>query len=264
MSEHQLPGIWGETPVTRTGGLSYVRYKGDAYKGDERALRTGEYSDCQVTCEDRTWNLHRLILFRSPFLWKAFTSNQSEGSHKVLHGFSKSEFDVAITYLYLEDYPESLKANPSITFCYRIFAIAVHLEIVGLDFIAIEALSQALAKLEGSILDAALALKEPENKVNPSSSLSTLLSEHVITEIEKLAKAAFDSPKPSYRALQKPVSDFVAKTSCLLGTDLNLSATIQADPRLWAKHARMITKEESAREATEEGISDTGDRDEAV
>ncbi|KAK8067701.1 hypothetical protein PG996_006813 [Apiospora saccharicola] len=160
--------------------------------------------------------------------------------------------------------PESLKADPSITFCYRIFAIAVHLEIVGLDFIAIEALSRALAKLDGSILNAALALMVPKNKVKPASILSTSLSERVITEIEKIAKAAFDPPKPSYKALQKPVSDFVANTSCLFGTEPNLSATFQADPRLWAKHARMITRKEPARGATQEGIPKTSEGDEAV
>ncbi|KAK7917709.1 hypothetical protein PG985_011317 [Apiospora marii] len=156
-------------------------YKGDAYKGDECALLTGAYSDCQITCEDRTWNLHKIILLRSRFLWKAFTSN-----------------------------------------------------------------------------------KEPENGISPASGLCTFLPEHAITELEKIAKIAFDPPKPSYKALQKPVSDFVAKTSYLFVADPILSAAIQADPRLWAEHARLINREESEQEATDEGVAISGGRDEVA
>lgn len=58
-------------------GQTWIQQVGRSEKvtqADLGALRSGELSDCQITCDDRTWNLHGVYFCtRSPYFEKAFT-----------------------------------------------------------------------------------------------------------------------------------------------------------------------------------------------
>ncbi|KAK8074037.1 hypothetical protein PG994_004936 [Apiospora phragmitis] len=218
----QRPDIGAEDVCIRFEVSAYCYYGSDMRsQADLNLLYTGEFSDCQVTCEDRTWNFHKcFICFRAPFFKAAFSGGlgEPEKDKLVLQGFSKPEFELAITYVYAERFPKSLETDPPITCSYRIFLIADHLEIPRLDASAVEALNRALAQLAGLVANACLALQKPDNEVNRARDLATYLPKNTIAEIEEITKAAYGLPKPSYKALQKPIVDFVdfvARTSCL-------------------------------------------------
>ncbi|KAK7946350.1 uncharacterized protein PG986_010671 [Apiospora aurea] len=84
-----------------------------------------------------------------------------------------------------------------------------------------------------------LGLKKLDDNAGPAKGLSIFLPEGTIAEIENIAKAAFDLPKPSYKLLPKPIVDFVAGATCLFGGYSPVSMVVKKNPRLWAKQASL-------------------------
>ncbi|KAI0531950.1 hypothetical protein GGR58DRAFT_507943 [Xylaria digitata] len=99
---------------------------------DEELLMSGLFSDVTVKCGDRTWNLHRAILTRSPFFQKALEPNrfkESQEKHIEITEQDPSKVNWVIYFIYTgrasSDLLTLLEDNKTVILtCVELFEIA--------------------------------------------------------------------------------------------------------------------------------------------
>lgn len=111
-----------------------------------KLLETGELSDATITCGDRIWNVHKIIVFRCEWFRKAFGGNlQVEEFAPYLHGaarglltdtvavgqeaqtnnvnisaedFSHALVDAVISFIYYAGYFSTEKSSQALLYLY--------------------------------------------------------------------------------------------------------------------------------------------------
>ncbi|KAK8023843.1 hypothetical protein PG993_011909 [Apiospora rasikravindrae] len=169
----------------------------------EEHLQSGKMSDVQLSCGDRTWNLHKIVLCRSPFFKKAFTGGFKEAneSHMTLEDTDPQDLNGVISYIYTGKISSDLKKDESIEAYIRIFELG--------DFFDLRELRAfALVNLEDEMIDIARSVNEiMKGGVDASTGFPEKLS-----VFSRFAQLAYGTDSHTYADLRKCFLYFFAAT----------------------------------------------------
>ncbi|KAI3528658.1 hypothetical protein CSPX01_16060 [Colletotrichum filicis] len=111
---------------------------------DAKLLMSGEFSDCQVKCEGKTWNCHKSILcMRSDYFRSSLVKDWPGGKTGVVEitNFTAEQMDWTLSYIYTGEFDfDSAEKNKTI------INTAVQLWILGAYFLVPSLCSGVVSK----------------------------------------------------------------------------------------------------------------------
>ncbi|KAK7946354.1 uncharacterized protein PG986_010675 [Apiospora aurea] len=168
----------------------------------EEYLKSGHMSDVKVTCGSRTWNLHKIILCRSPFFEKAFTGDFKEAhqNQMTLHDTEPQDVHGVIFYLYTGIISSDLEKDNSIQAYIQMFELGDFFDIKDLRQHAVKRLTIKLADVARSVID--LVIRGNSHSGVPAEQFN---------DFSRLAQVAYSTDSQTYEPLRQLFLVFFAR-----------------------------------------------------
>ncbi|KAH9902350.1 hypothetical protein F4778DRAFT_121130 [Xylariomycetidae sp. FL2044] len=198
--------------------------------GNEDLLKSGNFCDVEVTCDSRTWKLHKSIICpRCPYFAKAFGGHLKEATTNTINiqGFHPQELNWFITFIYTGKSTHTLKKflkNPQTLFptCKAVINMA--------DYFCLESFQTVLApQLRKYFLESAKAVQLAASK-NPDADPKVGISADFVEGFFILAEA-IDGRK-YIGPLRDIMVDYIAMTGYLVLKDKVFRTRLEKSPDL--------------------------------
>ncbi|KAK8102347.1 hypothetical protein PG984_015493 [Apiospora sp. TS-2023a] len=112
----------------------------------EEDYNSGIHSDAKVTCSNRTWDLHKVILRNCLFFKKAFDGQFKEAHecHVTLPDHQPQDVQGVIFYIYTGKVSSDLEKDKSVAAYTQMFKLGDYFDLEGLRLCATDCLEEAL------------------------------------------------------------------------------------------------------------------------
>ncbi|KAK8067732.1 hypothetical protein PG996_006844 [Apiospora saccharicola] len=167
----------------------------------EEDYNSGLHSDAKVTCGNRTWDLHKVILRNCLFFKKAFDGQFKEAHecHVTLPDHQPQDVQGVIFYIYTGKVSSDLEKDESVAAYTQMFKLGDYFDLEGLRLCATDCLEDALLPIAKNV-----------NRNWNNKEWDLQIPSEELDVVSQVAKFAYGTDSHTYAPLRNIFLRFIA------------------------------------------------------